>query len=193
MYQLILCTWILRNKSRILQLVFKIKSRLSRHKVCASSPGPRASACVPVKCWVPERERIRVWGWGALGCHRTGASVCASQRSPGPGRGHRRSGRGGLHHGVTPAPGYSARTREQHTQHELLMLTCILYVWTKGLSFVSLLTVQGLTVRALLMNWNCSMPACMEAWGGSTISMSTSTSCSSCCLLSCLIGSTHRW
>lgn len=90
---------------------------------CASLPGPRASACVPVKCWVPERERSRGWGNGAAGCRHVGVSVCAGvcQRCCWPAWGHRRSGRGGLRRGATPAPGYSVQQREEQTEREYLM------------------------------------------------------------------------
>lgn len=157
-----------------------------------SLPGPRASACVRVKCWVPERERSRGWGAGAAGCRHAGVSVCVGvcQSCYGSVWGHHRSGRGGLHRGVTPAPGYSATAKKGAN-----------WAWKPGMervcgdasiSAVHLLTVQGLTVRALLMKWNCSMPACKALeLGGATIS--TSCSCSSCLLLSCLWGSTHRW
>lgn len=92
----------------------------------ASLPGPRASACVPVKCWVPERERSRDWGDGAAGCRRADASVCTSvrQRCCWPAWGHHRSGRGGLHRGATPAPGYSVQPREEQTEHEYLVCAC---------------------------------------------------------------------
>lgn len=163
---------------------------------CTSLPGPRASACVPVKCWVPERERSRGWGDGAAGCRHVGVSVCAGvrQRCCWPAWGHHRSGRGGLHHGATPAPGYSVQPREEQTQHECLMHECVrMCVVTKMMMFP--LTVQGLTVRALLMKWNCSMPACREGWGGGgvTISSSSCCCCSSCLFFSGLFGITHRW
>lgn len=168
--------------------IIKWISHLTRCDDSSSSPGPRASACVPVKCWVPERERIRGWGGDAVGCCRVGVSECAgeSRRCCGPALGRRRSGRGGLPHAVTPAPGYSVGVGEQQA---CMFNMC---VCTSNCYYVFLvpLTVHGLTVRALLMKWNCSMPACREDWGGSTISTSC---CSSCLLLSCLLGSTHRW
>lgn len=85
---------------------------------CEPSPGPRASACAPVKCWVPEKERSRVWAGGARGCRPSGVGVCAGvcQLCCGPVWSHHRSGKGDLHRGVTRAPDYSVGQR--HSSHE---------------------------------------------------------------------------
>lgn len=122
---LILKMWIPRNISNLLPPLHK--SHLTRCDDCTSLPGPRASACVPVKCWVPERERNRGWGDGAAGFRHVGVSVCAGvcQRCCWPAWGRRRSGRGGLHHGEAPAPGYSVQPREEQTGHEYLMCVCV--------------------------------------------------------------------
>lgn len=152
------------------------------------SPGPHASACVPVKCWVPEKERSLGWVGDAADCRPVGAGLCVRQKCCGFVWGPHRSGRGGLLRGVTPAPGYSVRSTKEQRKHECLMWPC---VCVRALRTGSTLTVQGLTVSALLIKWNCSIPACREGWGGEIIS--TSCSSLSCFLLSCLLGITHRW
>lgn len=77
--------------------------------------------------------------------------------------GPRRSGRGGLHRGATPAPGYSAEWPEEKTQ--VLTVLKQRVCWGEDADAKPMarpLTVQGLTVRALLMNWNCSIPDCRK-------------------------------
>lgn len=94
-----------------------------RCNVYSSLPGRHANACVQVKCWVPEKERSLGWRAGAAGCCHTGVGVCAGvrQRRCGSVWGRHRSGRGGLHRGVTPVPGYSVQPRQEQTERERLL------------------------------------------------------------------------
>lgn len=119
----------------------------------------------------------------------------------GPGWGHHRSGTDGLPHVVKPAPGYSGRDRQQginNNKKQCLQHISILHESAQQAKLVGVrnvcidaivhkLTVQGLTVRALLMKWNCSIPACLVWVGGGASSMFSTSSASS------LLVMTHRW
>lgn len=148
-------------------------------RACDHVPEPPASACGPVKCWDPERE-----GWtltaGAEGCRCPATSSCPTRCEPESGL-HRSDTDGPLP-AAAPAPGYSDHT---HTHTDVRPSILNLYkenLLSNGSVNEVFLTVHGLTVSALLMNWNCRIPAC---WSFS--SPSASTGVASMLLI------THRW
>lgn len=103
-------------------------------------PGPHASLCVPVKCWVPERERSRCWEGGAAGCHRVDERVCTSEcpKRCRPAWGHRRSGRGGLRRGAAPAPGCSRSRERGENRYDHLSIVCLGFGWRCKTAIISL-------------------------------------------------------